>query len=399
MTSSPVFCRSSKINEQNASFKPSFVSRSKSRTANQPLTKLSAGSSPTHTGTIPHLVVDLVCDSLLEDMKLQDSYMDFPIPVLGEPPFRAYRPDRLDSDQRQTLKTMSLVHRAWTGFARRALRRRTDVHAADELERFLHSRFCGAWVQEFFYSMLNYTVKDVVRNAPGNTLNTLVKVFERLPNLKALSLAIDNMLYVVGPFRLTTFLSPAPRGLRVLHIYLHQWTDDSLCELRGVVADLHRLHTLSIMGDSFSADADDSQSLRAAESAVPPASLKRVLLRFRTLKKDAIPLLAWLFTPREDYALHELRIRHNTECGSGGVRDAVEALLPILSPVLADLKVLEFHASRVKSDKSCTLLYFPESFQALMDRCTSLEVLYAYVIGPVPLNVPGPLQFLYIFEL
>lgn len=333
-------------------------------------------------------------------MNLQESFMDFPAPVFGDQPTDSCHPARLRSKERKTLKAMSLVHRAWTGPARRALRRRSDVHSPEELLRFLRSRFCGKWVQEFAYSMPVSAVSAVVSNAPGNPREVLSRVFEHLSNLKALSFALENGISNVGAFRLAPIFLPAPRSLQVLHIYLHQWTADSLCELRGVISVLRRLHTLSIMGESFTADADESQFLYVAESAVPPASLKRLHLRFCVLEKDAIPYLAWLFTPREGYALHELRIRHNRKCGSGGVRDAIDALLPILSPVLAELKVLELLLSKVRNNGSCTLVYFPESFQALMDQCTSLEKLHTQLIGHlVPkLELPRSLQTLQVFE-
>lgn len=332
------------------------------------------------------------------DMKLQESYMDFPTSVVGEKLSNLCRPARLDSKERQTLKAMSLVHRAWTGPARVALRRRSDVHSPTELKQFLQSRFCGEWVQEFFHFMQIGTVRDVVCNAHDNTLDTLGKVFERLPNLKALSLAMENLILAVGPFRLTPILSPAPRGLQVLHVYLHQWTDSSLCELRGVVSDLHRLTTLSIMGDCFTAYADDSQSLHAAQTSSPPASLKRLLLQFRSLTKEVIPHLSWLFTPQNGYSLHELRIRHDATLLFIGVRDAVRALLPVLSPVLEDLRILEVRLSNVEFLFS--VLYCPESFQTLIEGCIHLEELHADIIDvPVPaLLLPGSLKRLYVFK-
>lgn len=80
-------------------------------------------------------------------------------------------------------------------------------------------------------------------------------------------------------------------------------------------------------------------------------------------------------TPRDhdDYSLRGVRIRHNAPFLSAGVKDTIGALLPILSPALADLKILEVLISKVAYDGSWTLLYFPKSLQALLDRCTSLD--------------------------
>lgn len=326
--------------------------------------------------------------------------MDFPAQVVGEQISSSCRPARLNSEERRTLKVMSLVHRAWTGPARIALRRRSDVNSPTELKHFLRSRFCGEWVQEFFHSMQIDTVRDVVRKAHDNTLDTLGKVLERLPNLKALSLAMENGIRAVGLFRLTPILSPAPRGLQVLHVHLYQWTDGSLCKLHGVISDLHRLTTLSIMGVCFTAYADESQSLLVAQTSSPPASLKRLLLQFRSLTKEVIPHLSWLFTPQNGYSLHELRIRHNATLLFTGVRDAVRALLPVLSPVLEDLRILEVRLSKIAFVSNDPWLYCPASFQSLMESCICLEELHANVID-VPLyalRLPRSLQRLYVFK-
>lgn len=334
-------------------------------------------------------------------MKLKESFMDFPVHVIGEQLSSSCRPARRDTEERQTLKTMSLVHRAWTGPARVALRRRAEVHSPCALKRFLRSPLCGRWVQELHCSMQVAAVRDIVRKRHNNALRSLRMVLERLPNLRALSLDMENSLHSVGPFRLTPILTTIPRGLQVLHIHLQQWTDDSLCELRGVVSNLHSLTALSIMGDCFTADAYHSQSLHVAQTALPPASLKRLLLRFCALNKEVISHLSWLFTPREDYSLRELRIRHNATFLSAGVKDAIGALLPILSPALADLKILEVLISKVAYDGSWTLLFFPKSLQTLLDRCTSLEELEA-AFNDTPadeVKLPKSLQRVHIFEV
>lgn len=108
-------------------------------------------------------------------------------------------------------------------------------------------------------------------------------------------------------------------------------------------------------------------------------------------------------TPRDhdDYSLRELRIRHNATFLSAGVKDTIGALLPILSPALADLKILEVLISKVAYDGAWTLLYFPKSLQALLDRCTSLEELEA-AVNDTPadeVKLPASLRRVHIFEV
>lgn len=96
-----------------------------------------------------------------------------------------------------------------------------------------------------------------------------------------------------------------------------------------------------------------------------------------------------------------MRIRHNAPFLSAGVKDTIGALLPILSPALADLKILEVLISKVAYDGSWTLLYFPKSLQALVDRCTSLEELEAAVndTPAVEVELPASLRRMHIFEV
>lgn len=88
--------------------------------------------------------------------------------------------------------------------------------------------------------------------------------------------------------------------------------------------------------------------------------------------------IAWLFAPRDDYQLHERRLRDNLAHPSSA-NDTLHALLPILSPVLKDLKVLEVHLCQyVRSAEPIPTS--PASFRSLIAKCTSLEKLLANVI-------------------
>lgn len=50
------------------------------------------------------------------------------------------------------------------------------------------------------------------------------------------------------------------------------------------------------------------------------------------------PYLSWPFTPSDDYSLHELKL-HQSMIFSA--RDGEDQILPVLTPMLPDLKVLD----------------------------------------------------------
>ncbi|KAH8103717.1 hypothetical protein DFH11DRAFT_1734613 [Phellopilus nigrolimitatus] len=57
---------------------------------------------------------------------------------------------RHPKDCRRDLKSMSLVHRVWTGPAQRALRYRVVLTSSESTERFLTNQMCGPWIRELW---------------------------------------------------------------------------------------------------------------------------------------------------------------------------------------------------------------------------------------------------------
>lgn len=88
--------------------------------------------------------------------------------------------------------------------------------------------------------------------------------------------------------------------------------------------------------------------------------------------------IAWLFAPRDDYQLHELRLRSNLALPSS-INVPFHALLPILSPMLKDLKVLEVRLCQYVRSAG-PIPTCPASFRSLIAKCNSLEMLHANVI-------------------
>lgn len=88
--------------------------------------------------------------------------------------------------------------------------------------------------------------------------------------------------------------------------------------------------------------------------------------------------IAWLFAPRDDYQLHEPRL-HGNLAHPSSTNDPFHALLPILSPMLKDHKVLEVHLCQYVRSAG-PIPTSPASFRSLIAKCTWLEKLLGNVI-------------------
>lgn len=167
----------------------------------------------------------------------------------------------------------------------------------------------------------------------------------------------------------------------------------TLGQLGNVVSSLHNLTTLSVIGDTFVNKGIAHKSLAPTvfRKAAPP-TLKRVLLEYRDMSETAALCLSWLFTPRDNYSLHELKLRQNASIWAGPEEDPLFPVLQVLTPMLGELKVLEVGWYR-EDQRS-------PSFQCLMERCTTLEVLHTNVFKvPAPvLYLPQSLQHLQVFR-
>lgn len=366
------------------------------------LANQSVGNISTPANDTSHIIIGLVCDTIREELGLKEGYIGFPAPLVGDRYARSCtcHLGRPELEERQLLKTLSIVSRRSTRPAQAALRSRIDIKCPHVLVRFSRSSFCGPWVQELQHVIGMDALRDIIRGVPNNTLRDLTSVLARTHRLRALSITMDNLGVVEGELSLMIFIPSIPLSLQSLHIQLSVWTDETLGQLNDAVSNLYNLHTLSVIGYTFRTGPSVFTSpWSVGNRKSPPASLKRLLFEFRTMTTGVVTHLSWLFTPREDYSLHELKIRQNLTFQPCGVQDPIRALLPVLVPALRDLKVLEVRLLRLRPGFLYEF-YCPASFQCLVDGCTSLEELHAYVFGiPLPaLDLPRSLRHLHIFK-
>lgn len=348
-------------------------------------------SANTSTGTIPPLVIDLVCDTIRERMNLEESFMGFPAPLEEFTGYGEFEGPKLEL--RQLLQTMSVVHPKWKEPALSALRYRVDIYSPEILEAFSQSSSCAPWVRELHFLIDMHAIRDIMYGLSETSLDRLHAVFARTPCLRALFLRVENWSKEVIEVPLTTILSTIPSGLQTLHIRHSTWTEYTLSQLGDVVSSLHNLTTLSVIGDTFvnKGIAHESLAPHVLRKAAPP-TLKRVLLEYRDMSETAALCLSWLFTPRDKYSLHELKLRQNASIWAGPEEDPLFPVLQVLTPMLRELKVLEVGWYR-EDQRS-------PSFQCLMERCTTLEELYTNVFKvPAPvLYLPQSLQHLQVFR-
>lgn len=77
---------------------------------------------------------------------------------------------------------------------------------------------------------------------------------------------------------------------------------NKLSQLGDGASNLHYSFNLFVVGCW-------KEGLQLMSPHSPPPSFKRVLLEYNCLSKAVAPYLSWLFAPREDYSLHELKLR------------------------------------------------------------------------------------------
>lgn len=283
---------------------------------------------------------------------------------------------------RQLLQTMSVVHPTWREPALSALRYRVDIYSPEILKAFSRSSSCAAWVRELHFLIDMHAIRDIMYGLTETSLDKLHAVFARTPCLRALFLRVENWSREVVEVPLTTILSTIPSGLQTLHIRHSTWTEYTLGQLGDVVSSLHNLTTLSVIGDTFSNRPSAHESLGPQVlQKPPPPSLKRALLEYRDMSEAAALYLSWLFTPRDNYSLHELKLRQNASFWAGPEEDPILPVLKVLTPMLRELKVLEVRWYRDD--------HRAPSFQTLMEQCTTLEELHTNVF-----KVPAPVLYL-----
>lgn len=134
---------------------------------------------------IPTLVAELVAEQIYADNHpLFDA--DDECGMLYRVRGHHHRPV---STVEESLRSMSLVHRSWTGFAQRCLRRRICVWSQWELQDLFHSPRIGPWVHELSYRE-HYDDCAIRRQSIPRLL---CGILQRCPNLKRLLLEVEHL--------------------------------------------------------------------------------------------------------------------------------------------------------------------------------------------------------------
>lgn len=281
---------------------------------------------------------------------------------------------------RTMLKAMSLVSRDWTKPAQNALRRRAFLDKNWQIiQRFLDSGMCGPWVRELQY--WEDDAKHMQTNVP------LAALIEKMPNLVALSIGSDqSLLYPTDVTRHLISLSSTPH-LRALHIQCG-FGLATLTRIYGAVSNLHKLETLSLMGEWMHEMHQESVAPEPFGSH-PPASLKKLLFHV-DLPTDSTPspeLFAWILQAREDYALGELRLVVRVNTPSPAPDAEIERYGPMLLKSLSDtlplLKTLVL---------GCTGTFAGNLYREIVQKCMLLENLHLY--DEPKFNLPASVKHL-----
>ncbi|KAI5118763.1 hypothetical protein M0805_004849 [Coniferiporia weirii] len=262
---------------------------------------------------MPLVVLEQVLDQIVEQMGdcVREALNQYPDNEVRYPDLR-----------RRDLINMSLVHRAWTMPAQRALRRRVVLNSDRRLQLFLRSPHCGPWVQELIYSYDPFAELNEHGNSDGGTSSPvldirwqlLASLLQRLPNLRFLS--IETVYYPLNEQDFLGFETLFPplgslTRLEGLCITSFGIFDSSTCPfLIALCAQLPRLQRLEYLHiNNLSCDWEemDSPVWPALRKAGPPPSLKTLSLELSSRACVPRHFLAWLLAPRGDYALDRLK--------------------------------------------------------------------------------------------
>ena len=101
-----------------------------------------------NTGTVPLLVIEILCDYLKDTLHSTESLLGFPYPLFDWKGYVHALRVVLDSQARQLLSAISLVHPSWTKPARDAVKTRLSIDMCKDHTQFERSTLCGPWVRE-----------------------------------------------------------------------------------------------------------------------------------------------------------------------------------------------------------------------------------------------------------
>ena len=349
-----------------------------------------------YAGTIPLLIIVLLCDYLKEVLDSSESFLEFSYPYYDwKHTHYAYR-GLLDVQTRQLLSALSLVHPSWTEHARSAVKTRLcidEMRGDSDKECFEQSTLVGPWVQEvqiydnishwdyerYGYTYSPYNSESDDESEPEDP-GLRIEIVKRFPNLRALILSMgavkETLHRLIG-------IESLGRSLRSLHVQLDYCEPETLVQLRILVTQLPNITTLSILGFDYSdhpVEDDTAEQLRAVQHVPPPSSLKRLMIEWQfdvQYHKTFNPYIRWFLDARDGFALEELRLYvfHRPRTFRHSItHDTVDHILPALENTLPYLKVFDVR-TWLKTDRSC-ISFTPNLFRTLGQRCPQLEELH-----------------------
>lgn len=337
------------------------------------------------TGSMPDIVRDLVLVEIREELDSRESFMGFP--DITDASLRRGLPD--ETNARMLLKNISLVHRTWTKPAQDILRSRVYLGRPSSIARFLSSLKAVEQVRELqdwhmeFSNIFNKAEEEM-------DVEPLMRIlYGRLSNLRALSISIGrpDTDAVLSPL---DFMLPGS-SLRSLHVH-GIWTCCSLTKLCEVITNMPRLSVLSIIGHTFWDDTNAADYSLPDYILSPPPSLTKLLFSYYCLGGRTLPekILTWLFRPRGDYALRELRLHvHKDHSEPHAFRTLISPLSCALGPSLETL-VLHLNLPRETSYTDIV---------NLIHTCSSLRHLHLHADqnAEIPtFSLPSSLETLHI---
>ena len=241
-------------------------------------------SAKSRTQTFSALVLELVVDSILQESRH--------IMKMGR-----------FSEDRELLRTMSLVHRSWTYPSQRALAESIEVDISRGMRQYVCSpSLFLAHTKHLGLRLLNDvrwdspTARFPVSNE-GSYLSSFV--FSQLSNLRYLRLDLDDIANgrnVLGSLELN---APCIELLEELWIHI---SSRALAEIVcPIVSDFPMLKTFGlIVSEDLGADSLIPAS-RPLNSVRPGAKLECVCLKFLVQRiAPFVPTVKWLLAPRND---------------------------------------------------------------------------------------------------
>ncbi|KAH8110742.1 hypothetical protein DFH11DRAFT_1618425 [Phellopilus nigrolimitatus] len=308
------------------------------------------------TAGVPHVILDLVVDILICGMK------PLALEVQGRD---------VENLERETFEAMSLVHRTWTGIARRGLWRRAVVNLRNR--KTIPRRSLRFQLRE---------LAIVSRGSGGARSRILTDILCHAPNLQVVY--IDIELEEESGNNFLAFIRQLGAQSCLRRLWVMGETARFLRDICIVVSRLQNLRSLVL--DSFDACDHPPCSLHGLDN--PPKTLESLAI----LDHVGQACVDWFIRPREGFAIRNLIVMlDNAEHGRGSPFTAhAKGCLPLLKSL---------HVLSLLEDEDAVRLqeYTLKSLQLL--KATSLQHFTLTVAGKTffrNLHLPRTLTELHI---